>query len=127
MIGSIPVNLYPTDSVLMTSTNETSEVSEKDDSEKNTKVQGAKPRSSLRAHIVEPTSQEVYPCYSKGKSKAIIMKRKVVKIPHPQRKLVQKAKTIDALRNQIPISQVAVPKPQDQSRSYMGPLTHSKS
>ncbi|CAB4268809.1 unnamed protein product [Prunus armeniaca] len=55
------------------------------------------------------------------------MKRNVVNIPHPQRKLVQELKTIDALRNQIPISQGALPKPQDQSRSYMGPLTCSKS
>ncbi|KAI5335855.1 hypothetical protein L3X38_025989 [Prunus dulcis] len=85
MIGSIPVNMYHIDSVLMTSTNETSEESQKDNSVKNAEVQRPKPPSSLRAHVVESTSQEVYPCSSKGKSKAIIMKRKVVNIPHPQR------------------------------------------
>ncbi|KAL6284692.1 hypothetical protein ACE6H2_015621 [Prunus campanulata] len=88
MIGSIPVNLYLTDYVLMTSTNETSEESQKDNSLENTEVQGAEHLSSPKAHVVESTSQEAYPCSSKGKSKAIIMKRKVVNIPHPQRKLV---------------------------------------
>ncbi|CAL9000409.1 unnamed protein product [Prunus brigantina] len=38
MIGSILVNLYPTDSVLMTSTNGTSEESQKDNSVGNTEV-----------------------------------------------------------------------------------------
>ncbi|KAI5344524.1 hypothetical protein L3X38_012401 [Prunus dulcis] len=97
MIGSIPVNLYPTDSVLITSTNE--------------------PPSSLRAHVVESTLQEVYPCSPKGKSRAIIMKKKVVNIPHPQRKCVKKVKITDVSRDQIPVSQGGVPKPQDQSRT----------
>ncbi|CAL9017106.1 unnamed protein product [Prunus brigantina] len=127
MIGSIPVNLYPTDSVLMTSTNETSEEGQKDDSVENTEVQGAEPPSSPKTHAVESTSQEVYPCLSKGKNKAIIMEKKVVNIPHPQRKHVQKVKTTDASRDQNPVSQGVVPKPQEQSRSYMGPLTRSKS
>ncbi|CAL8087426.1 unnamed protein product [Prunus armeniaca] len=69
------------------------------------------PPSSPKAHVVESTTQEVYPCSSKGKSKAIILKKKVVNIPHPLRKLVQKMKTTNASRDQIPISQEAIPKP----------------
>ncbi|CAB4268810.1 unnamed protein product [Prunus armeniaca] len=38
IIGSIPINMYPTDSVLMTSTNKTSEESQKDNFEENAKV-----------------------------------------------------------------------------------------
>ncbi|CAB4313265.1 unnamed protein product [Prunus armeniaca] len=102
MIESIPVNLYPTDSVMMTSTSETSEESQKDNSVENAKLQGAKPPSSPKAHAVESISQEVYPYSFKGKNKVIIMKKKVVNIPHPQRKLVQKGKTTDVLRDQIP-------------------------
>ncbi|CAL8999688.1 unnamed protein product [Prunus brigantina] len=85
MIGSIPVNLYPAYYVLMTSTSETSKECQKDNSVENAKVQWAKPPSSPKAHDVESTSQEVYPCSFK------------------------------------------VSKPQDQSRTYMGPLTCSKS
>ncbi|CAB4282675.1 unnamed protein product [Prunus armeniaca] len=92
MIGSIPVNIYPTDFVLMTSTSETSEENQKDNFVENAKVQGAKPPSSPKAYAVESTSQEVYPCSFKGKSKVIIMKKK----------LVQKVKTTDVLRDQIP-------------------------
>ncbi|CAB4319825.1 unnamed protein product [Prunus armeniaca] len=124
MIGSIPVNLYPTDSALMTSIDETSDESQEDDSQENIEVQEAEPSSSPRAHVVESTLQEVYPCSHKGKSKAIIMKKKVVNIPHPQRKRV---KTVVASKGQILIPQGAVPKPQDQSRSYVGPLTRYKS
>ncbi|CAB4308896.1 unnamed protein product [Prunus armeniaca] len=127
MIGSIPVYLYTTDSALMTSIDETSEESQKDDSQENIEVQGVEPPSSPRAHAVESTLQEVYPCSHKGKNKAIIMKKKVVNIPHPQRKNVKRVKTIDVSRDQILVSQGAVPKPQDQSRTYMGPLTRSKS
>ncbi|CAL8989853.1 unnamed protein product [Prunus brigantina] len=127
MIGSIPVNLYPTDSALMTSIDETSEEIQKDDSQESIEVQRAEPPSSPRAHVVESTSQEVYPCSHKGKSKAIIMKKKVVNIPHPQRKLVKRVKITDASRDQILIPQGAVSKSQDQLRSYVGPLTRSKS
>ncbi|CAB4272022.1 unnamed protein product [Prunus armeniaca] len=52
------------------------------------------------------------------------MKKKVVNIPHPQRKRV---KTAVASKGQILIPQGTVPKPQDQSRPYVGPLTRSKS
>ncbi|CAL2227449.1 unnamed protein product [Prunus armeniaca] len=124
MIGSIPVNLYPTDSALMTSIDETSDESQEDDSQENIEFQGAEPSSNPTAHVVESSLQEVYPCSHKGKSKAIIMKKKVVNIPHPQRKRV---KTVVASKGQILIPQGAVPKPQDQSRSYVGPVTRSKS
>ncbi|KAI5338768.1 hypothetical protein L3X38_018040 [Prunus dulcis] len=100
---------------------------QKDESVKNVEVQGAELPLSPEAYVVESTLQEVYPCSPKGKSKAIIMKKKVVNIPHPQRKLVKKVKTTDVSRYQIPVSQGAVPKPQDHSRTYVGPLTRSKS
>ncbi|KAI5323357.1 hypothetical protein L3X38_032429 [Prunus dulcis] len=62
MIGSISVNLYPTNYVLMTSTNETSEEGQKDESVTNVEVQRTEPQSNLLAHVVESTLQEVYPC-----------------------------------------------------------------
>jgi len=104
MIGSIPISLYPTDLVLTTSSSETSEESQDDDSEENIEAQVVKPQPNPRALVVEATSQDVYPGSSTGKSKAIIMEKKVVNIPHPQRKLLQRAKTIGTVRNQILIS-----------------------